>query len=73
MIARRRPESSISSDEDKKTVAVSTPEYSGAATRIGHYALGDIFSLYPTVTHSTTGSGATPIGSAGRAPDRNKI
>ena len=35
-------------------------------------ALEGIFSLYPADIQSTTGSGATPIGSAGRAPDRNK-
>ena len=35
-------------------------------------ALEGILSLYPADIQSTTGSGATPIGSAGRAPDRNK-
>ena len=34
-------------------------------------ALEGILSLYPADFQSTTGSGATPIGSAGRAPDRN--
>ena len=34
-------------------------------------AFKDILSLYPTVTQSAAGSGATPIGSAGCAPDRN--
>ena len=35
-------------------------------------ALEGIFSLYPADIPSTTGSGATPIGSAACAPDRNK-
>ena len=35
-------------------------------------ALEGILSLYPPDFQSTTGSGATPIGSAGRAPDKSK-
>ena len=34
--------------------------------------LEGILSLHPADIQSTTGSGATPIGSADRAPDRNK-
>ena len=33
-------------------------------------ALEGILSLYPADFQLTTGSGATPIGSAGRAPDK---
>ena len=47
-------------------------ELEGNTGREENEAFEGILSLYPADFQSTTGSGVTPIGSTGRAPDRNK-